>query len=192
VLIHPGSTDINAQKIINIFSDILNFKKVRDLPKDFISNVSRVVLVDTKFINRVGDGKEFLNISNTQIVIFDHHQGETDIKNAITISKNVGANTTIIVNLLKLKKIKLSPVEATILALGIYEDTGSLSFPQVTTDDFKALEFLFSFGVDMKLIHRFMSPFLQNEQIELLKTLLDNLSEYNISYNKVGITHPAC
>jgi len=63
-----------------------------------------VVLVDTKFINRVGDGKEFLNISNTQIVIFDHHQGETDIKNAITISKNVGANTTIIVNLLKLKK----------------------------------------------------------------------------------------
>jgi len=41
----------------------------------------------------------------------------------------------------------------------------------------------------MKLIHRFMSPFLQNEQIELLKTLLDNLSEYNISYNKVGITH---
>ena len=189
VLIHPGSTDINAQKIISIFSDILNFKKVRDLPKDFVSNVSRVVLVDTKFMNRVGDGKEFLNIANAQIVIFDHHQGETDIKNAISITKNVGANTTILVNLLKLKKIKLSPVEATILALGIYEDTGSLSFPQVTTDDFKALEFLFSFGVDIKLIHRFMSPFLQNEQIELLKVLLDNLREYNVSYNRVGITH---
>jgi len=187
-VIHPGSTDINAQKVIGIFGEILNFKKVRDLPKDFIDNIFRVVVVDTKFKGRIGDGKELLNKSGVEIVVIDHHQGKTDIKNAICVTKAVGANTTILVNLLRLKKVKLNPIEATILALGIYEDTGSLSFPSVTAEDFKALEFLFSFGVDMKLIHRFTSPFLEESQVNLLKKLLDNLKEYTINGVKIGIT----
>lgn len=188
IVIHPGSTDVNVQKFIGIFSDVLNFKKVRELPKDFIKDVKRVVVVDTKFKNRVGDGREFLNTKNAQIVVFDHHPGESDIENAICINKNFGANTTILVNLLRLKKINLNPVEATILALGIYEDTGSLSFPQVRAEDFKALEFLFSFGVDMKIIHRFTSPFLQEEQVNLLKTFLDNLKEFRVNGYKIGVT----
>ncbi|MGC8690036.1 MAG: CBS domain-containing protein [Caldisericum sp.] len=189
VVIHPGSTDINAQKIISLFSDILNFKKMRDLPKDFFENISRIIVVDTRLKNRIGNGVELLKKENVQIVVIDHHPGETDIENAIVINKNVGANTTILVNLLRLKKVRLTPIEATILALGIYEDTGSLSFPSVTSDDFKALEFLFSFGVDMKLIHRFTSPFLQEEQLNLLKTLLEKLKEYNLNGHKIGITY---
>ncbi|BAL81116.1 CBS domain-containing protein [Caldisericum exile] len=189
VVIHPGSTDINAQKIIALFSDVLNFKKMRDLPKDFFENISRIVIVDTRLKNRIGNGVELLQNKNAQIVVIDHHPGETDIENAIVVGKNVGANTTILVNLLMLKKVRLTPIEATILALGIYEDTGSLSFPSVTSDDFRALEFLFSFGVDMKLVHRFTSPFLQEGQISLLRTFLEKLKEYNINGHKVGITH---
>jgi len=189
VVIHPGSTDINAQKIISLFSPILNFKKMRDLPKDFFENISRIVIVDTRLKNRIGNGVELLEKKNAQIVVIDHHPGETDIENAIVVGKNVGANTTILVNLLRLKKVRLTPIEATILALGIYEDTGSLSFASVTSEDFKALEFLFSFGVDMKLVHRFTSPFLQEEQVGLLKTLLEKLKEYNVNGNKIGITY---
>lgn len=188
-VIHPGSTDINAQKIITLFYDILGFKKMRDLPKDFFKNISRIIIVDTRLKNRIGNGVELIDKANAQIVVIDHHPGETDIKNAIVVGKTVGANTTILVNLLRLKKVRLTPIEATILALGIYEDTGSLSFPSVTSDDFKALEFLFSFGVDMKLIHRFTSPFLQEEQVGLLKTLLEKLKEYNINGHKIGITY---
>ncbi|MEF3245618.1 MAG: CBS domain-containing protein [Caldisericaceae bacterium] len=188
IAVHPGSTDINAQRFISLFEEVLNFKKVKDLPKAFIDDISRVVIVDTKYESRVGEGKEFLKLKNTQLIIIDHHPGESDIGNAIHITKSVGANTTILVNLLKLKKVKLTPIEATLLALGIYEDTGSLTFPSVTTEDFAALEFLFSFGVDIKIIHRFISPFLQEEQLQLLKELLDNLNKYDINGIRVGIT----
>lgn len=186
-LIHPGSLDINANKLVSIFGESIKLLKVRELPRSFKNEIKRVIIVDTGNYNRIGEGREFLNIGGVEIVVFDHHQPASDIPGAKVVFKQCGATTTIITALLLKKKVILTSFEATLIALGIFEDTGSFSFPSVTMEDFSAMTFLFSFGVNMKIIHRFLSPFLNDIQVKLLLNLLDNYQEYKVKGLRVAI-----
>ncbi len=181
-LVHPGSLDAEAKKMTDIFGDLLNLVKVREIPKNVRSNIERIIIVDTKIPSRIGEGKEFLKAPNAEIIVFDHHPPSArDIKNAKIISRNTGSNTTILVDLLKKKKEILSHFEATLLALGIYEDTGSFMFPSVSSMDFEAIAFLSTFGINMRIIRSFISPFLTKAQISLLKNLLSQTKEEEIN-----------
>ncbi len=186
-LIDPGSMDEEARKMSEIFGDMLRLVKVKEIPRKIRTEIKRVIIVDTKIPQRVGEGREFLKKKDVEIIVFDHHPSSPgDIKNAKIVSRNVGANTTILVNLLKKKKIILSPMEATLLALGIYEDTGSFMFPSVSCEDFEAISFLSSFGINMKIIRSFVSPFLNRTQLTLLKNLLSGITEKEINGVKVA------
>jgi tRNA nucleotidyltransferase (CCA-adding enzyme) len=186
IMVHPGSLDINATKIVSIFEDSLKLIKIKDIPNSLKNEIKRMVIVDTKNYYRIGEGKELL-LNSPEIIIFDHHPDTSVIKNTKVVSKKVGANTTIIVDLLKKKKIILNSFEATLISLGIFEDTGSFTFPSTTSDDFKAIAFLSSFGINMKIVHHFLSPFLVEEQVIMLRNLLNNLEEFNIKGSKIAI-----
>jgi len=187
VIIHPGSLDINASKLVSIFGESLTLNKVKELPPRFKDEIKRVIVVDTKNQNRLGEGRQFVKGGAVEIIVFDHHPDDTDLPHAKVVFRQYGANTTIITQLLMKKKIILNPFEATLIALGIFEDTGSFSFPSVTTEDFSAMMFLFSFGVSMKIVHHFLSPFLGEPQVKLLKELLDHLEEYKIKGSRVAV-----
>ena len=60
--------------------------------------------------------------------------------------EEIGATTTIMVELLRQKGIPITPFEATIFALGIYEETGSLTFVSTTERDVQAVAYLISPG----------------------------------------------
>ncbi len=189
-LIHPGSLDTSTEKMVNLFDETLKLVKVRELPRNIRENIGRIIVVDTKIKERIGNGKEFLNKKNVEVIVFDHHpETSRDIKNAKIIQRNYGANTTILTELLMKKKIALTPTEATILALGIYEDTGSFMFPLVTHNDFSAMAFLSLFGINMKIIRHFVSPFLSNKQIALLEKFISNMEELDINGIKTVITY---
>jgi tRNA nucleotidyltransferase (CCA-adding enzyme) len=57
------------------------------------------------------------------------------------VLEQLGATVTILVGILKKKGIEISADEATIMCLGIYEDTGSFTFPSTTEKDFRQLHF---------------------------------------------------
>ncbi|NIA11632.1 MAG: CBS domain-containing protein [Nitrospiraceae bacterium] len=188
-LIHPGSLDTSAQKMLSLFGDTLNLVKVRELPSSIKQNIKRVIVVDTKIPRRTGNGKEFIDKNGIEVIVFDHHPiSRYDIKNAKIVYRNYGANTTTLVELLKKKHVALTSVEATIIALGIYEDTGSFMFPSVTRNDFEAVAFLSLFGINMKIIRHFVSPFLNARQLALLDEFITKMEEYNINGIKVVIT----
>ena len=50
-----------------------------------------------------------------------------------------GALTTTLVGILAEREIAVTPLEATVFALGIHEDTGSLTYPTATQRDAEAL-----------------------------------------------------
>ncbi len=187
-LVHPGSLDVSTQKLAHFFGDMLRLIKVKELPDKIKDSIERVIVVDTKIFNRIGDGKEFIKKKGVEVIIFDHHPPSShDIKKAKIISKNYGANTTLLVELLEKKRIPLTTFEATFIALGIYEDTGSFMFPSTSAADFAAMKYLASFGVNMKVVNHFLSPSLGEDQIHLYKELLDNIEECNIKGARIAI-----
>jgi hypothetical protein len=79
------------------------------------------------------------------------------------------------VELLRKKGLSLSPEEATLLALGIYEDTGSLIFASTTPRDLQAAAWLLEPGANLNIVADAIARDLTPEQVRLLNDLLRSL-----------------
>lgn len=185
VLIFPGSQEKNIKDFfLESTSYLYNFKHINDID---ISEVKKVVIVDTKQYSRVTHIHSILKNKNIDIHIYDHHPDtDDDIKSNKLVYKKWGSTTTIIIDILKRKDIKISPDEATLLGLGIYEDTGSFTFNSTTEHDFLAASWLRKQGMDLNVISEFINRDFTSEQIEILNSLIKNSFTKNI--NSLEIT----
>ena len=140
-----------------------------ELPK-----VSQLILVDTRWINRIGPFRELVGREGMKVHIYDHHPPHpNDIHGDGGLCQETGATTSILTRLLREKKIPITPTEATLLILGIYEDTGSLSFTSTTPLDLEAAGFLLSKGANLELISSFLNRSLTEKQTALFNDFID-------------------
>ncbi|MBW2180518.1 MAG: CBS domain-containing protein, partial [Deltaproteobacteria bacterium] len=91
-------------------------------------------------------------------------------------------------DILKDKNVEITPDEATIMCLGIYEDTGSFSFPSTTEKDFLASAFLLSKGANLNIISNLTSRELNPKQIELLNEMIQTATHLDINGLRIVIT----
>jgi tRNA nucleotidyltransferase (CCA-adding enzyme) len=138
----------------------------------------------------VNDGKlsEALNRPGLSVHIYDHHPtAKGDLKGEFELVQEVGATTTIMVELLQEKNIPISPLEATIFALGIYEETGSLTFISTTERDARIAAYLISQGAMLNVVADFVTRELTPEQISILNTLIEAAVSYDINGIRIVI-----
>jgi tRNA nucleotidyltransferase (CCA-adding enzyme) len=139
--------------------------------------IQSLMIVDTQKRDRLGKTAEWLDFPQLQsISVYDHHVDiQTDINATITYLEPIGATTTLIAEKLQQAAINLTTAEATVMALGIHVDTGSLTFEQTTPRDAAALAWLMAQGANVNQISEYVTPFLSPELQKLLTTALDNL-----------------
>ena len=103
-------------------------------------------------------------------MVFDHHAGELPdwVKPENAVVSQDGALTTTLVGVLAEREIAVTPLEATAFALGIHEDTGSLTYPTATQRDADALAWCLRHGARQDLLARFLHTPLTDEERELL------------------------
>ncbi|MEF9475867.1 MAG: CBS domain-containing protein [Candidatus Mariimomonas ferrooxydans] len=143
--------------------------------------MSRLILVDVRKRNRIGRFSEILDKKGLEIHIYDTHPPATgDIKGQKMIIEPVSATTTIFTEILQHNKIGISPVEATILELGIYEETGSLIFSSTTVRDVLAAAYLLKKGANLNVVSGFIRRELSAEEIDLLNELIQSSKVYVI------------
>ncbi len=139
--------------------------------------IRSLTVVDTQRRDRLGKAAEWLDLPNIkEIIIYDHHLGqESDIPATESYISSVGATTTLIVEKLQQQEISLNPVEATVMALGIHVDTGSLTYDQSTPRDALALAWLMQQGASLSVISTYRDPGLSPQLQQLLTESLENL-----------------
>lgn len=147
--------------------------------------IRSLTVVDTQRRDRLGVTSEWLDLPHLeQIIVYDHHLDiETDIPAAQTYVADVGATTTLVVEEMQRSQINLSPAEATVMALGIHVDTGSLTFDQATARDAIALAWLMQQGASLRVIADYIDPGLSPELQDLFTEALDRLQS-----ETVGVT----
>ena len=97
-------------------------KIIPHLPAEEIklANVTQLILVDTRWVNRIGPFRELVGRKGVKVHIYDHHPPHpNDIQGDRELCQEVGATTSILTELLREKKIPITPIEATLLILGI-------------------------------------------------------------------------
>ncbi|MBW4563432.1 MAG: CBS domain-containing protein [Mojavia pulchra JT2-VF2] len=134
-------------------------------------------VVDTQQRDRLGKAAEWLDLPNIQeITVYDHHVGQQgNIPATQSYIAPVGAATTLMVEQLQQCQISLSPAEATVMALGIHVDTGSLTYEQATPRDALALAWLMQQGTSLSVISTYIDPGLSPQLQQLLTEALDKL-----------------
>jgi tRNA nucleotidyltransferase (CCA-adding enzyme) len=104
--------------------------------------------------------------------VIDHHDLLKDGKeNWHYHLEQVGATTTILAEKMQAEGLVLTVNEATLLLLGIYEDTGSLSYDATTPRDVQAAAWLLEQGADLSIVRRFQNIPLSDAQQALYEGL---------------------
>lgn len=147
--------------------------------------IQSLVVVDTQKRDRLGKAAEWFDLPHlTAIEIYDHHLNiDSDIPATQIQIESVGATTTLIVEQLQQASIALTTAEATVMALGIHVDTGSLTYDQTTARDAAALAWLMLQGANVRQIAEYVDPGLSPQLQTLLTQALDNLhSQDHLGY----------
>ena len=164
----------------------LHAERLKGFPLD---QVDRLVLVDVKRITRIGPMRDIVGRAGLEIHIYDHHPAHPkDIAGSLEVLREVGATTTILLDLLRQQELPLTPQEATLFALGIYEETGLLTFTNTTEADLQAAAYCLSRGANLSLVSDFIRRELTADQVGLLNELIKSAETYTINGVRVVIS----
>ena len=178
VLVFPGSQERSLRDFF-IHSTLYAFEVERIKNID-LQGVKRLILVDTRQISRIGKFSEVLGKPDLEIHIYDHHPPSSeDLHGSVEVISEVGATVTLLLELLQKKGIEITPDEATIMMLGIYEDTGNLTFPSTKEEDYKAAGYLVRRGANLSILSNVITKELTAEQIFLLNDLIQSATRYS-------------
>ena len=182
-----AGTDENVREFLSLYGDVFNFANISDV--DF-SNVKTVIITDAGHRSRIGKKiSELIDRDDVKVIIYDHHVTEEKDFEADEIHQaEYGAATTVVLNHLLSEKVSIDPIEATLFTLGIYEDTGSLSFSSTTSYDLEIVAEMLKRGASLDIVTRFLSHQLEPEQRQLLQKMLLNVREMNLNGRNITFT----
>src|SRR5512142_636864 len=140
-LLLPGSQEQAVREFLSLAKEEIWVESEKECD---VTGVDRLILVDVRQRSRIGMAADLID-KGLEVHIYDHHTGiKGDIVADKEVSEDVGATVTILADIIKKKRIKLSYLEATIMLLGIYEETGSLTYRTTTKLDVDMVSFLLS------------------------------------------------
>lgn len=144
--------------------------------------IRSIWVVDTQRRDRLGKAAEWLDLPGVEITVYDHHldDRESDILATRKQIEAIGSTTTLITEQLQAQGMSPTPVEATVMALGIHVDTGSLTFGHTTARDARALAWLMEQGASLRAIADYIDPGLSPRLQELLPEALDHLQTESV------------
>lgn len=185
-LVFSGSQEKNLRTYLSQeFQHIYEFKRIKHIN---LERVTRLIIVDTRQENRIGRLRECLQNSGIEIHLYDHHPDcQGDLKGHVEVVKQVGSTSTLFIQLFKERNISVSADEATLLGLGIYEDTGSFLHSTTTPADMLAAAWILEQNANLDIITQFISHDLTSQQVGLLGDLLKNATTYTIQNIKIVV-----
>ena len=160
--------------------------KPKKIPLD---EVTLMVVADTRSRARIGPFAALAGRQDVDVHVYDHHPPTPDdIPASKFVYEPIGAATTMILEQLLLNRKEITPDEATLFALGIYDDTGAFTYETTTERDIAAVSYLRELGADLSGILSQVESDMSSEDKRLLDSLAENIREKYINGAKVCLT----
>ena len=165
----------------------LPFTRFKDLD---LASITRLIIVDCQHSSRIAKFGEMAKGGGVELHIYDHHPTSSGDLTAVGgVIRPCGSTTTILTGLLMQRGIEVTPYEATLMMLGIHEDTGNLTFPSTTAEDYQAAAWLLDRGANLNDVADSIGKELTVEQVSLLNDLLTSLKTTPLKGIDVSVAH---
>ncbi len=178
----PTRLNRNVREFVSLYQNGLPMRHIDDIA---FKAVDEVILVDTQ---RLPDVKGLRR--SVPLRIIDHHPARKRYPaDAPHLIQTCGATVTLIVEQLQARGLTLETLEATLLALGVYEDTGALTYGTTTPRDTRAVAWLQEQKAVLDTVRRFLTPPLSPEQLAIYDYLLTHSETRTINGYPITIGH---
>jgi len=187
----PRNINPNVKAFLSIHKHIYDFDTVTSIN---IEQVNSLVIVDTNSWSRIPEKLRGLKQSkNLDIHIWDHHPGQGTITPKALFHENTGANISIMVKYIQERHVDITPIQATLFLIGLYEDTGNLTFSSTTSKDAYTAAYLLDNQADLNILSSFLSPAYGEKQKSILFNMLkssrrSNVNGFEISFSRQSVS----
>ncbi|MCD4687615.1 MAG: CBS domain-containing protein [Anaerolineae bacterium] len=179
----PQRLNRNVAHFLTLYTSALPFIRREELQRG--NRVTHATVVDTQSFSTARGMRP-----DTPIHFIDHHPLTRDLAAHQTFTgETVGACTTLLVEQFNARRITIKPLEATLLLLGIYEDTGSLLYGTTTPRDIRCAAYLLECGADLDVVREFLQHRLSPEQRALYDDLRENAETLTINGHTIVLAH---
>ncbi|MCL2789835.1 MAG: CBS domain-containing protein [Desulfobulbus sp.] len=191
-LLYPGTVAVCPR---NVNPNVHRFLSLHKTAFDIILSdevnldaVTRLIVVDTNQRHRLDLGDSLWGRrENIEVLLWDHHMSLGDIHPDWQCVEKVGAAITLLVREIKELHLQLTPLQATLYLIGLYEDTGHLTFSSTTPEDARAAVFLLEQGADLTIAVDFLNMVYGEMQKKVLFRLMRDAEQQDIKGKRVGI-----
>jgi len=176
----PRRINRNGRAFLALYGGELPMVRAADLPR---APIERVILVDTQSLTTVKGMRP-----NLPVTVIDHHPPGREFPTNWTFhGEPTGATTTLLVEKIAAAGLSVNPVEATLMLLGIYEDTGSLSYLTTTARDARAAGWLLERGANLAVVNEHLHHPLGPQQQALYNRLRETVQTHTINGQVVAV-----
>ena len=146
------------------------------------------MVIEATNASRLGELEAVALDPRVEKVLFDHHDEAplpTWVQPEAAVRSADGALTTTLVGILAERELRPTPLEATAFALGIHEDTGSLTYQTATQRDVDALAWCLRHGARQDLVSAYLHAPLQGAERDLLHELMRSVEPVDAAGEEV-------
>jgi nanoRNase/pAp phosphatase (c-di-AMP/oligoRNAs hydrolase) len=181
----PKTRNPNVKAFLSIHKDLFEVCTPADID---LAQVEQLIVVDAGSWSRLERMEALKGRDDLDIRLYDHHtEAKGGIRARWRCVEKVGATTTLLVRELEAERKLLTPIQATLLLAGIYEDTGNLTFPATTAQDARAAAWLLERKADLAILNNFLKPAYSERHKEILFQILQHARRTRIRGNRVSI-----
>ncbi len=180
----PKMTNKNVEQFLSTHKTAFNLILPHEVAHD---EVTKLVVVDTDQWHRLDRLEKLATRQNLEIDIWDHHMiGTGDIAATWSCKEQIGSTVTLLVREMQKRQMELSPLDSTVMLIGLYEDTGHLSYPSTTAEDARAAAYLLDNRADLNVAAFFLNPPYEENQKEILFEMMKETEKCKINGNTIG------
>ena len=173
----PGNVNGNLKNFLAIHKDLFDLWSPGEVDLD---TVDTLICVDTHSWSRLDQRLSVLSEKkDLDLIVWDHHE-DGDIEARESHLSRTGAAVTLLVQQIEKERKLITPIQATLFLIGLYEDTGHLSYPSTCPEDAYAAGFLLDRKADLNILGTFLQPAYGKKQKEILFDMVQSAERSEI------------
>lgn len=183
----PKMTNKNVERFLSTHKTAFNLILPHEVKHD---KVKKLIVVDTDQWQRLDRMDKLAKRQDLEIEVWDHHvMNGGDIEATWSCKERIGSTVTLFVREMQSRGIKLSALDSTVMLIGLYEDTGHLTFPSTKAEDARAAAYLLDNHADLNVAGFFLNPPYEENQKEILFEMMKKTEKHIFTGHTVGFNH---
>ncbi|MDJ0783326.1 MAG: CBS domain-containing protein [Desulfosarcinaceae bacterium] len=185
----PKQVNPNVRGFLSIHKDIFDIPRRDEIELDA---VRRLIVVDANRWDRLDRFEELRERTGLDLIVWDHHEDSGQMPHRSGRIMEMGSTTTLLTRVLDRRRKLLTPMQATLMLAGLYEDTGNLSFSSTRAEDAYAAGYLLDRKADLTIVNKFLRPAYGEKQKAVLFDMLkaarrQKINGYSVSFSRLSI-----